>query len=101
MKSPIKRSNANATKEANTPIMRAKAEIGKTRVVVVKSPSKSQDRFGLCAAPISVAMPIVYRRTIYYEEVRIDGQTQTPPILLNIAFAKVDFLPPVRLSWQR
>ena len=46
--------------------MRAKAEIGKTRVVVVKSPSESQDRLGLCAARFSVAMRSVYRRAIHY-----------------------------------
>jgi hypothetical protein len=40
----------------------------------VKSPSKSQDRFDLCAARISVAMPLVYRSTIYYESLRIVGQ---------------------------
>src|SRR5580693_9230752 len=67
----MSRSKASATKEANTPIASAKAEIGKTRVVVVKSPSESQERLGLCTAAGFMAMEIVYRRAIHYEAGRL------------------------------
>ena len=67
MKSPIRRSKASATKEADTPIASAKAEIGKTRVVIVKSPSVSQERLGLCAAPFLIDISLVYRSAIHCE----------------------------------
>jgi hypothetical protein len=56
VKSPISRRKANATNEAKAPIASAKLEIGKTRVVAVKSPRVSHDRLDLCAAWFPVAM---------------------------------------------
>src|SRR6267154_511408 len=47
----MRRSSARATKAATAPIRRARAEMGMTRVVVVKSPSTSE------ALPFPVAHP--------------------------------------------